>query len=74
MLAQMSPALVLEGKKPRLIDEWQEAPPLWDAVRHKVDQTAEIYSNWLGNAEPQRRFVQWRRQDCKTAYEANVAV
>lgn len=37
-LAQMSPSLVLEGETPRLIDEWQEVPPLWDAVRYKVDQ------------------------------------
>lgn len=37
-LAKMSPSLVLEGACPRLIDEWQEVPPLWDAVRYKVDQ------------------------------------
>ena len=36
-LAELSPALVLEGDTPRLIDEWQEVPPLWDAVRYKVD-------------------------------------
>ena len=39
-LAELSPALVLEGEAPRLIDEWQEVPPLWDAVRSKVDQSA----------------------------------
>lgn len=38
-LAQMSPDLVLHGKPPRLIDEWQEVPGIWDAVRHNVDQT-----------------------------------
>lgn len=38
-LAALSPDLVLEGEAPRLIDEWQEVPPLWDAVRHKVDQS-----------------------------------
>lgn len=38
-LAEISPELVLEGETPRLIDEWQEVPPLWDAVRYKVDQT-----------------------------------
>lgn len=37
-LAELSPDLVLEGDVPRLIDEWQEVPPLWDAVRYKVDQ------------------------------------
>ena len=35
-LAELSPVLVLEGDTPRLIDEWQEVPPLWDAVRYKV--------------------------------------
>lgn len=37
-LAELDPTLVLEGKVPRLIDEWQEVPALWDAVRSKVDQ------------------------------------
>lgn len=37
-LAQLSPDIVLEGENPRLIDEWQEVPPLWDAVRFKIDQ------------------------------------
>ncbi len=36
-LATMSPDVVLEGEKPRLIDEWQEVPAIWDAVRGKVD-------------------------------------
>ncbi|MFI3172086.1 MAG: DUF4143 domain-containing protein [Eubacteriales bacterium] len=40
-LAEMSPALVLEGENPRLIDEWQEVPMIWDAVRYTVDQTSE---------------------------------
>lgn len=30
--------LVLQGNNPRLIDEWQEVPPLWDAIRFEVDQ------------------------------------
>ena len=32
------PSLLLEGETPRLIDEWQEVPELWNAVRHSVDQ------------------------------------
>lgn len=40
-LAQLSPSVVLEGAAPRLIDEWQEVPALWDAVRYKVDQTSQ---------------------------------
>ena len=41
-LARLSPGLVLEGETPRLVDEWQEVPQLWDAVRHKVDQTTDV--------------------------------
>ena len=37
-LAELSPEIVLEGDTPRLIDEWQGVPPLWDAVRYKIDQ------------------------------------
>ena len=36
-LAEIDPALALEGARPRLIDEWQEVPKLWDAVRYSVD-------------------------------------
>ncbi len=36
-LAELSPALVLDGDTPRLIDEWQEVTPIWDAVRNQVD-------------------------------------
>ncbi len=35
-LAEVSPGRVLEGPTPRLIDEWQLAPTLWNAVRHEV--------------------------------------
>ncbi len=38
-LAQIDPSLALQGKSPRLIDEWQEVPSLWDAVRFTVDQS-----------------------------------
>ena len=40
-LAELSSDLVLQGETPRLIDEWQEVPPLWDAVRFHVDQSSE---------------------------------
>jgi predicted AAA+ superfamily ATPase len=36
-VAQSDPAALLVGDEPRLIDEWQEAPGIWDAVRHEVD-------------------------------------
>lgn len=35
-----NPNLLLYGKTPRLIDEWQDAPVLWDAVRTTVDERA----------------------------------
>lgn len=34
---KLMPSLLLEGDTPRLIDEWQEVPELWNAVRHLVD-------------------------------------
>ena len=36
-LADMNPRKLLEGDTPRLIDEWQIAPKLWDAVRFETD-------------------------------------
>ncbi len=36
-LAELSPALVLEGEAPRLVDEWQLEPQLWNHVRRAVD-------------------------------------
>lgn len=40
-LAETKPSLLLQGEKPRLIDEWQLAPVLWDAVRVAVDNSSE---------------------------------
>ena len=37
-MADTKPSLLLAGAEPRLIDEWQMAPVLWDAVRHEVDR------------------------------------
>ncbi len=57
-LAEMSPALILEGEKPRLIDEWQEVPPIWDAVRHQVDQTTQKGQYILtGSATPNHKGI-----------------
>ena len=36
-LADISPRSLLQGETPRLIDEWQMAPKLWDAVRFEAD-------------------------------------
>lgn len=40
-LADTKPSLLLKGENPRLIDEWQVAPALWDAVRTEVDERQE---------------------------------
>jgi predicted AAA+ superfamily ATPase len=40
-MADTKPSLLLKGATPRLIDEWQVAPVLWDAVRFEVDQRTE---------------------------------
>ena len=36
-MAELNPSLLLKGETPRLIDEWQLAPSLWDSVRYEVD-------------------------------------
>ena len=57
-LAELSPALVLEGETPRRIDEWQEVPSLWDAVRYTVDQRGRTGQFILtGSATPKRKGI-----------------
>lgn len=36
--ARTKPSLLLKGETPRLIDEWQVVPVLWDAVRNAADE------------------------------------
>jgi len=40
--AATKPSLLLRGENPRLIDEWQDAPNLWDAVRDTVDNRSDV--------------------------------
>ena len=35
---KIDPLILLQGENPRLIDEWQIAPELWDAIRHDIDE------------------------------------
>ena len=57
-LAELSPDLVLEGEAPRLIDEWQEVPSLWDAVRYKVDKAQQKGQFILtGSATPNHKGI-----------------
>ncbi|MCR5381171.1 MAG: AAA family ATPase, partial [Lentisphaeria bacterium] len=41
-LAEINPKQLLQGETPRLLDEWQLAPKLWDAVRFEVDHRKEL--------------------------------
>ena len=41
-LAKINPLRLLKGDTPRLIDEWQLAPTLWDTIRYEVDQRAKM--------------------------------
>lgn len=40
-ISDINPGMLLSGEVPRLIDEWQIAPKLWDAVRFEVDHRSE---------------------------------
>ena len=57
-LAKISPSLVLEGKKPKLIDEWQEATNLWDEIRIEVDKTG-LKGQYIltGSTTPNRKGI-----------------
>ena len=37
-MMEISPKTLLQGETPRLIDEWQTIPPLWDSIRDEVDK------------------------------------
>ena len=53
-IAALNPKLLLEGEVPRLIDEWQLAPQLWDAIRREVDRREGIPGQFIltGSAVP----------------------
>lgn len=40
-MIELSPKTLLEGETPRLIDEWQALPPIWDCIRSEVDRRGE---------------------------------
>ncbi|MBQ7984085.1 MAG: ATP-binding protein [Bacteroidales bacterium] len=53
-IAESKPSLLLRGENPRLIDEWQMAPVLWDAVRFEVDKRGGKFGQFIltGSAVP----------------------
>ncbi|MBP5232692.1 MAG: ATP-binding protein [Planctomycetes bacterium] len=57
-LAALSPAAILAGAAPRMLDEWQEVPALWDAVRAEVDRRdAKGQFILTGSATPNRKGI-----------------
>lgn len=58
VMAELSPELVLKGELPRLIDEWQEVPAIWDAVRFEVDKEIGKGKYILtGSSTPKRKGI-----------------
>lgn len=57
-LAQISPSIILDGAKPKLIDEWQEATNLWDEIRIDVDRTG-LKGQYIltGSSTPNRKGI-----------------
>lgn len=57
-LAKISPEIILEGEKPKLIDEWQEAINLWDEIRYNVDKTG-LKGQYIltGSSTPKREGI-----------------
>ena len=41
-MSELNPKRLLRGETPRLIDEWQLAPKLWDAIRFEVDHRDQL--------------------------------
>lgn len=60
LAADTKPSLLLQGDTPRLLDEWQSAPVLWDAVRFLVDQRGGKPGQFIltGSAVPKDDAVQ----------------
>lgn len=57
-MAEMNPVLVLDGAEPRLVDEWQVVPPIWDAVRYRVDESTKKGRFILtGSATPNHKGI-----------------
>lgn len=41
-MADLNPEIILRGAKPRLIDEWQIMPKIWDSIRFSIDHSGEL--------------------------------
>ena len=57
-ITELDNSFALKGKRPHLIDEWQEVPSLWDAVRFEVDRSSERGQYILtGSSTPVRKGI-----------------
>ena len=57
VVMSINPKLLLEGKAPRLLDEWQVQPKLWNYVRHEVDDRKKKAQFILtGSANPEEEI------------------
>ena len=58
-IAENRVATLLEGDKPRLIDEWQEISKIWNGVRYNIDETGEVGQFILtGSSTPDEEKLQ----------------
>lgn len=58
--AEISPSLLLKGEKPILIDEWQDVPRIWDAVRTAIDRSGGEPGQFIltgSSVEDRRKIV-----------------
>ena len=62
----LKPSLfLLKGEKPRLIDEWQDAPVIWDAVRTAVDNANGLPGQYIltgSNAVDKNKIKTYKEQ------------
>nr|MCR4660929.1 AAA family ATPase [Clostridia bacterium] len=57
-LAELNPLMILQGETPRMIDEWQEVPSIWDATRAEVDKRGQKGQIILtGSSTPKRKGI-----------------
>ena len=66
--ARADPASALAGDRPRLIDEWQEVPMLWDAVRYSCDEASGAPGQFIltGSSVPKPKSGATRDADIPT--------
>ena len=46
-MVELDVSLALEGARPHIIDEWQDVPKIWDAVRRRVDDQANVKGQFI---------------------------